>query len=58
MISLQNGWIIGKLEKSFSWIYATVICELALDFENPGELGSQIFVLHPQVSKRSSVGTT
>ena len=32
-----------------------MIWELALDFECPGGLGSQICVLHPQVSKRSSV---
>ena len=32
-----------------------MIWELALDFKYPGRLGSRICVLHPQMSKRSSV---
>ena len=48
VISWQNG-------QNFCWIYANLVWKLTLDFEYPGGLWSQICVLHPQVSKRSSV---
>ena len=52
MAKWLNYWWNGQ---KFCWIHANLIWELALDFEYPGGLGSQICVLHPQVSKQSSV---
>ena len=52
---LTLGAIIFALLRKMS-VYFFFTHTLALDFEYPGGLESQIFVLNPQVSKRSSVG--